>query len=204
MYPARRGHRRGRHGHPVPRAGELHRALVTSATSASSRSSGCRTAARTRSRTCGPSRRSGCWPAPSGRRCATATTRQARADGHGRDVRGDGFRQRRRAHPARQRLPDRRPGERLPAAGYPATSRMVPHGMAVSLTAPEAFRFTFAAAPERHLRAAALLAPGADQPADPAQALPRADGADARHRPPGGLAPSGSPRATSTTWSTAR
>ena len=38
---------------------------------------------------------------------------------------------------------------------------MVPHGMAVSLTAPEAFRFTFEAAPERHLRAARLLDPAA-------------------------------------------
>jgi alcohol dehydrogenase class IV len=37
---------------------------------------------------------------------------------------------------------------------------MVPHGMAVSLTAPEAFRWTFEAAPDRHLRAAGLLAPG--------------------------------------------
>ncbi len=36
---------------------------------------------------------------------------------------------------------------------------MVPHGMAVSLTAPEAFRFTFSAAPERHLAAARLLDP---------------------------------------------
>jgi len=36
---------------------------------------------------------------------------------------------------------------------------MVPHGMAVSLTAPEAFRFTFEASPERHLRAARLLDP---------------------------------------------
>ena len=34
----------------------------------------------------------------------------------------------------------------------------MPHGMAVSLTAPEAFRFTFEAAPERHLRAARLPA----------------------------------------------
>ncbi|HJQ44610.1 MAG TPA: hydroxyacid-oxoacid transhydrogenase [Jatrophihabitantaceae bacterium] len=43
--------------------------------------------------------------------------------------------------------------------GYPADEPLVPHGMAVSLTAPEAFRFTFDAAPERHLRASQLLAP---------------------------------------------
>jgi len=36
---------------------------------------------------------------------------------------------------------------------------MVPHGMAVALTAPEAFRFTFDADPDRHLRAARLLDP---------------------------------------------
>jgi len=55
---------------------------------------------------------------------------------------------------------------------YPADEPMVPHGMSVGLTAPEAFRFTFAAAPERHLRAARLLAPDADTPADPAELLP--------------------------------
>jgi len=44
--------------------------------------------------------------------------------------------------------------------GYPAEEPLVPHGMAVSLTAPEAFRWTFASSPERHLRAAELLAPG--------------------------------------------
>jgi alcohol dehydrogenase class IV len=44
--------------------------------------------------------------------------------------------------------------------GYPAAEPLVPHGMAVSLTAPEAFRWTFASNPERHLRAASLLAPG--------------------------------------------
>jgi alcohol dehydrogenase class IV len=51
---------------------------------------------------------------------------------------------------------------------YPGDEPLVPHGMAVSLTAPEAFRFTFEAAPERHLRAARLLAPDssvADGPA---------------------------------------
>jgi alcohol dehydrogenase class IV len=54
-------------------------------------------------------------------------------------------------------------------ADYPAP--LVPHGMAVSLTAPEAFRFTFPAAPDRHLRAARLLEPGAEL-ADDATALP--------------------------------
>jgi hydroxyacid-oxoacid transhydrogenase len=42
-------------------------------------------------------------------------------------------------------------------ADYPGDEPMVPHGMSVSLTAPEALRFTFDAAPQRHLRAAALL-----------------------------------------------
>lgn len=44
--------------------------------------------------------------------------------------------------------------------GYPSDEAMVPHGMAVSLTAPESFRWTFEASPDRHLRAAELLAPG--------------------------------------------
>ena len=43
--------------------------------------------------------------------------------------------------------------------GYPEGEPIVPHGMAVSLTAPAAFKFTFDAAPERHLRAARLLDP---------------------------------------------
>jgi alcohol dehydrogenase class IV len=54
-------------------------------------------------------------------------------------------------------------------AGYPEP--LVPHGMAVSLTAPEAFRFTFSAAPDRHLRAAQLLEPATDLTGD-ADALP--------------------------------
>jgi hydroxyacid-oxoacid transhydrogenase len=70
------------------------------------------------------------------------------------------------AYPIAGRVKDFRP------AGYPAEEPMVPHGMAVSLTAPEAFRFTFDASPERHRRAAQLLAPGADQPNDPAGFLP--------------------------------
>jgi hydroxyacid-oxoacid transhydrogenase len=54
--------------------------------------------------------------------------------------------------------------------GYP-DEPLVPHGMAVALTAPEAFRFTFAADPARHLRAADLLG-GADPDLDAAERLP--------------------------------
>jgi hydroxyacid-oxoacid transhydrogenase len=59
------------------------------------------------------------------------------------------------AYPIAGRVRDYRP------EGYPPEEPIVPHGMAVSLTAPEAFRFTFEAAPERHLRAARLLDPAA-------------------------------------------
>ncbi|MBB6627266.1 iron-containing alcohol dehydrogenase [Nocardioides sp. KIGAM211] len=59
------------------------------------------------------------------------------------------------AYPIAGRVRDFRP------EGYPQDEPIVPHGMAVSLTAPEAFRFTFEAAPERHLRAARLLDPSA-------------------------------------------
>ena len=59
------------------------------------------------------------------------------------------------AYPIAGRVRDYRP------EGYPDDEPIVPHGMAVSLTAPEAFRFTFDAGPERHLRAARLLDPDA-------------------------------------------
>jgi alcohol dehydrogenase class IV len=58
--------------------------------------------------------------------------------------------------------------------GYPQAEPMVPHGMSVSLTAPEAFRFSFPSAPERHLRAAALLAPDSEKLNDPGEQLPSA------------------------------
>jgi alcohol dehydrogenase class IV len=56
-------------------------------------------------------------------------------------------------------------------SGYPDEA-IVPHGMSVSLTAPEAFRFTFEARPDRHCGAARLLDPAADEPNDPAEFLP--------------------------------
>ncbi|HEX6151499.1 hydroxyacid-oxoacid transhydrogenase [Nocardioides sp.] len=59
------------------------------------------------------------------------------------------------AYPIAGRVRDYRP------AGYPQDAAMVPHGMAVALTAPAAFRFTFGATPERHLDAARLLEPDA-------------------------------------------
>lgn len=69
------------------------------------------------------------------------------------------------AYPIAGRVRDFRP------ADYPDDHAMVPHGMAVALTAPEAFRFTFDADADRHLRAAAILAPGADRTHDPADQL---------------------------------
>jgi hydroxyacid-oxoacid transhydrogenase len=70
------------------------------------------------------------------------------------------------AYPVAGRVRDFRP------EGYPDDHAMVPHGMAVALTAPEAFRFTFDADPERHVRAAELLAPGSDRPDDVREYLP--------------------------------
>ena len=72
------------------------------------------------------------------------------------------------AYPIAGRVRDYRP------EGYDVHEAMVPHGQAVSLTAPAAFRFTFAGSPERHLRAAALLAPDAPILDDPAEQLPAA------------------------------
>jgi alcohol dehydrogenase class IV len=42
-------------------------------------------------------------------------------------------------------------------SGYPDGERLVPHGMAVSLTAPAAFELTYRSDPDRHDRLAALL-----------------------------------------------
>jgi len=62
------------------------------------------------------------------------------------------------AYPIAGRVKEFRP------VGYPQDEPMVPHGMAVSLSAPEAFRFTFNADPARHLRAAELLGAAGDGP----------------------------------------
>ena len=71
------------------------------------------------------------------------------------------------AYPIAGRVKEFRP------AGYPQDEPMVPHGMAVALTAPEAFRFTFDASPERHLRAVDLLGGLQDRPSDDRDALPQ-------------------------------
>ena len=61
-------------------------------------------------------------------------------------------------------------------AGYRTRHPLVPHGVSVIVGAPAAFRFTYATAPERHLRAAELMgAPVAGlAEAERREALPRA------------------------------
>src|SRR5690606_5248822 len=41
--------------------------------------------------------------------------------------------------------------------GYETTHNFVPHGFSVIVTAPAAFRYTFDAAPHKHIKAAELL-----------------------------------------------
>jgi hydroxyacid-oxoacid transhydrogenase len=72
------------------------------------------------------------------------------------------------AYPIAGMVKDYRP------AGYPQDEPMVPHGQSVSLTAPEAFRFSFESEPRRHLRAAELLAPDEDKQNEPSEQLPAA------------------------------
>ena len=61
------------------------------------------------------------------------------------------------AYPIAGRVRDYRP------PGYPADEPIIPHGMAVVMTAPAAFALLHDAAPERHRRAAELLG-GAGEP----------------------------------------
>jgi alcohol dehydrogenase class IV len=70
------------------------------------------------------------------------------------------------AYPIAGRVKDFRPKD------YVVDEPMVPHGMSVAMTAPEAFRFTFEASPERHVKIAQMLAPEADRPSDDQQFLP--------------------------------
>ena len=71
-------------------------------------------------------------------------------------------------YPIAGRVRDYRP------ANYPQDDAMVPHGESVSLTAPAAFRFSFDSAPERHLRAAALLDPRLGDEGSESERLPTA------------------------------
>jgi alcohol dehydrogenase class IV len=70
------------------------------------------------------------------------------------------------AYPIAGRVRDFRPKD------YPQDEPIVPHGMSVALTAAAAFRFTYGASPQRHQRAAALLAPASASSSAPAEGLP--------------------------------
>lgn len=72
------------------------------------------------------------------------------------------------AYPIAGRVREYRP------KNYPQDEAMVPHGESVALTAPAAFRFTFATNPDKHVHAARLLDPRAADEADPVDALPAA------------------------------
>ena len=66
--------------------------------------------------------------------------------------------------------------------GYPDDHPFVPHGWSVIVTAPAAFRYTYEADPDKHRRAAELIA-GQELPDADENTLPRgADRADARRR----------------------
>jgi alcohol dehydrogenase class IV len=77
------------------------------------------------------------------------------------------------AYPIAGQVRDFRPDHYPADDGTAGHAGLVPHGMAVSLTAPAAFRFTFDAAPDRHVRAARLLDPDAVMTDDPADLLPQ-------------------------------
>lgn len=70
------------------------------------------------------------------------------------------------AYPIAGRVRDFRP------EGYPDGEAMIPHGMAVSLTAAASLRWTFETDPARHLAAARLLDPTVETTGDPADLLP--------------------------------
>ena len=113
-------HRVVRDGHPVPRARVLHgpalRVLPAAAAGAAGRLRGQQPGLRRLHREGAAAAVPLVPPGGADRQRPSGADRHAA----GRVLRRDGLRQRRRAHPARLRLPDRRPGAQLPAAGLPA------------------------------------------------------------------------------------
>jgi hydroxyacid-oxoacid transhydrogenase len=72
------------------------------------------------------------------------------------------------AYPIAGRVRDFRP------ADYPDGEAIIPHGMAVVLTAPAAFRRTYDSCPARHLDAAHVLDPATDDFTEERERLPEA------------------------------
>ena len=125
------------------------------------------TRAPTRSPTCGRRRRSSTAGEYLRRAVPTPTTSRRAAHDARRQPGRDRLRLGGRAHPARLRVSDRLAEARVPPPGYPDDHPFVPHGWSVIVTAPAAFRYTYEADPEKHRRAAELIAgepiPDADE-----------------------------------------
>ena len=207
LTPAGRGHRGRRHGHPVPRAGVVDRAAVHVVRAQAARAAGALLRGQPGRRHVGGEGDDAAGRRRSGARCGDGDDEEAREQmALAATFAGMGFGNagvhipHANAYPIAGRVRDFHP------AGYPADEPMVPHGMAVSLTAPEAFRFTFDAV-ARAAPAGRRAARRGGRPADEDRdALPaRAERADARHRAsPTASAPSGTARPTCPTSSRER
>ena len=181
--PAQHAHRpaggdggRGRR-HPHARHRVVHDAPVQRARPSIIRRIGPPTSAPTRPATSGARRPSSTWRATCGAPCSTASTSR-RACTWPWPPTTPGSASATPACTSRTRVAYPIAGlvrDYVPT-GYRTRHPLIPHGMSVILTAPAAFRFTYATAPERHLRAAELMGVSGGRPrlsAERREALPR-------------------------------
>ena len=144
------------------------------------------TRAPTRSPTCGRRRRSSTAGATCGGRWRRRRPRGARRDDARRHLAGIGFGSAACTSRTRAPIRSRRSSTSTSRRAIRDDHPFVPHGWSVIVTAPAAFRFTYEADPEKHRRAAELIA-GASCPTRTRHAPRDADRAHARRRRPSGV-----------------